>query len=306
MRPDGTVDLAGSLTRELVEETGLHESDYTVSDGWIVVQRWPTVAMMRLVTLKVPAEEGAERIRALIAASIEPELKDVRIVRGTDDIDPRYHAAFPAIVLRVGLRSAIAVSALGGLDHAHGLGVASGRARGLSPVDLLLDPSVDRGADVPHRQIVRHDGPITIDLALTPASTRESEPRRCYVGRAGGGGRGCRLVTGGKSESPNERGKDRQASRAASMTWFDALCLSHPDKRRACCGQEGRLGKIVRPRALPERRSIVRNVRSVAVFPRLLEDWVAMFIVSHSALKNCPASAAASARLLGLLLLSRP
>jgi hypothetical protein len=88
MRPDGTVDLAGSLTRELVEETGLHESDYTVSDGWIVVERWPNVAMMRLVTLKVPAEEGAAKIRTLIAGQKLPELKDVRIVRDTHDIDP--------------------------------------------------------------------------------------------------------------------------------------------------------------------------------------------------------------------------
>ncbi|MDF2813758.1 MAG: hypothetical protein K0S56_4789, partial [Microvirga sp.] len=37
-----------------------------------------------------------------------------------------------------------------------------------------------------------------------------------------------------------------------------------------------------------------------------LEDWVTMSIVSHSALTICPASAADRARLLGLLLLSRP
>jgi 8-oxo-dGTP pyrophosphatase MutT (NUDIX family) len=88
LRADGSVDLASSLTRELVEETGLHESDYTVSDEWIVVQRWPTVAMMRLVNLDVPADEGAARIKGLIARQSEPELKDLRIVRGPGDIDP--------------------------------------------------------------------------------------------------------------------------------------------------------------------------------------------------------------------------
>ena len=57
--PDGTVDLAGSLTRELDRGDGLHEAEYIVSDEWIIVHRWPTVAMMRMVTLNVPAEEGA-------------------------------------------------------------------------------------------------------------------------------------------------------------------------------------------------------------------------------------------------------
>src|SRR3712207_7852651 len=39
LRPDGTVDLATSLTRELAEETGLEEGDYRVDDEWIIVQR---------------------------------------------------------------------------------------------------------------------------------------------------------------------------------------------------------------------------------------------------------------------------
>ena len=88
LRPDGAVDLATSLTRELHEETGLLEGDYRVEDGWIVVQRWPTVALLREVTLPMTAEEGAQAIRASIAAQREPELQDVRIVRGPDDIDP--------------------------------------------------------------------------------------------------------------------------------------------------------------------------------------------------------------------------
>lgn len=88
LRPDGTVDLATSLTRELAEETGLAEGDYRVDDEWIIVQRWPTIALLRMVTLPVTAEEGAAIIRANIAAQDEPELQDVRIVRGPADIDP--------------------------------------------------------------------------------------------------------------------------------------------------------------------------------------------------------------------------
>lgn len=89
LRPDGTVDLAMSLTRELAEETGLQEGEYHVDDEWIVVQRWPTIALMRMVTLPVTAEEGAAMIRANIAKDPEPELQDVRIIRGKADIDPK-------------------------------------------------------------------------------------------------------------------------------------------------------------------------------------------------------------------------
>ena len=88
LKSDGTVDLATSLTRELAEETGLGDSDYHVDDEWIIVQRWPTIALLRMVTLPMTAEEGAALIRANIAKESEPELEDVRIIRGMEDIDP--------------------------------------------------------------------------------------------------------------------------------------------------------------------------------------------------------------------------
>jgi 8-oxo-dGTP pyrophosphatase MutT (NUDIX family) len=88
LKPDGTVDLATSLTRELAEETGLEEGDYRVDDEWIIVRRWPTIGLLRMVTLPVTAEEGAAKIRANIARQHEPELQDVRIIRGPEDIDP--------------------------------------------------------------------------------------------------------------------------------------------------------------------------------------------------------------------------
>jgi len=87
LRPDGTVDLATSLTRELAEETGLAEGEYRVDDEWIIVQRWPTIAFLRMVTLPVTAEEGAATIRANISRQKEPELQDVRIICGPEDID---------------------------------------------------------------------------------------------------------------------------------------------------------------------------------------------------------------------------
>jgi 8-oxo-dGTP pyrophosphatase MutT (NUDIX family) len=87
-KPDGTVDLAASLTRELTEETGLQAGEFHVDDEWIIVHRWPTIALVRMVTMPVTAEEGAATIRANIAKEHEPELADVRIIRSTDDIDP--------------------------------------------------------------------------------------------------------------------------------------------------------------------------------------------------------------------------
>lgn len=87
LRPDGTVDLAESLTRELIEETGLRDGEFHVDDEWIIVQRWPTIALLRMVTMPVTAEEGAALIRANIAKESEPELQDVRIVRSVDDIN---------------------------------------------------------------------------------------------------------------------------------------------------------------------------------------------------------------------------
>jgi len=87
LRPDGSVDLATSLTRELIEETGLQENEFQVDDEWIVVRRWPTVAFLRMVTLPMTAQEGAALIRANIAREEEPELQDVRIIRGVEDID---------------------------------------------------------------------------------------------------------------------------------------------------------------------------------------------------------------------------
>ena len=87
IRPDGSVDLAGSLERELVEETGLPDDAYVIREPWIVIRVWPALALVRYVALRETAEEAARRIRASIGTQVEPELSDVRIIRGVEDID---------------------------------------------------------------------------------------------------------------------------------------------------------------------------------------------------------------------------
>ena len=94
LRPDGTVDLAASVVRELEEETGLKPAGYRIADRWIVVQRWPAVALLRPVFLAEPAEAAAERIRGNIAGQDEPELADVRVIRGPADVDERSMPVF--------------------------------------------------------------------------------------------------------------------------------------------------------------------------------------------------------------------
>ncbi|HEX2553841.1 MAG TPA: NUDIX hydrolase [Microvirga sp.] len=107
LRPDGTVDLAGSVTRELAEETGLVPDPAAVADHWIVVRQWPAIAFLRPVVFAEPAEALAQRIRDAVAAQGEPELAGARVIRGPADID---EAAMP-MFLRTFFRWAFAEQA---------------------------------------------------------------------------------------------------------------------------------------------------------------------------------------------------
>jgi len=86
--PDGTVDLAGSVMRELIEETGLAAEDVAITDRWTAVFAGARTAMMREVRAPGSAEAVRDRIRAFLATESAPELADVHIVRTPDDIDP--------------------------------------------------------------------------------------------------------------------------------------------------------------------------------------------------------------------------
>jgi 8-oxo-dGTP pyrophosphatase MutT (NUDIX family) len=85
---DGRLDLAGSVAREVAEETGLTDADYAAAQ-WHAVPAGPRLALMRLLAAGEPASELQARIRAHIACDTNPELADVRVVRGPDDFDPR-------------------------------------------------------------------------------------------------------------------------------------------------------------------------------------------------------------------------
>lgn len=87
LRADGTVDLAGSVLRELEEETGLTEAEVMVGEGWDAVITPGRVAFMRPVTIPLPVEEARALMLSRIATQAEQELDDIVILRSAADCD---------------------------------------------------------------------------------------------------------------------------------------------------------------------------------------------------------------------------
>lgn len=83
-----TVDLAGSVQRELSEETGLSADDVEAAPGWHAALAGPRVAVFKLLNAKLTAPLLRERVLEHMASEPKPELADIRIVRGAADIDP--------------------------------------------------------------------------------------------------------------------------------------------------------------------------------------------------------------------------
>jgi 8-oxo-dGTP pyrophosphatase MutT (NUDIX family) len=85
----GKLDLDDSLRRELMEETGIEIATLDVAPGWNFLRDRGFLALMKQVT----ARENADALRSRIMRNLEndsqPEFCDIRIVRGTDDLDPR-------------------------------------------------------------------------------------------------------------------------------------------------------------------------------------------------------------------------
>jgi 8-oxo-dGTP pyrophosphatase MutT (NUDIX family) len=83
-----TVDLLGSVLRELEEETGLATQDFSVAPDWTAVVRGPRLALMKAVAAGRPAEDLRQAVLGHLAGETRPELADVRIVRSPADFDP--------------------------------------------------------------------------------------------------------------------------------------------------------------------------------------------------------------------------
>jgi hypothetical protein len=94
---DGAVDIAGSVAREVEEETGLTPADYRAGAHWDCVVSGAAIAMIRMLNVDVPGEELRARIEANLARQRQPELSAIHLVRDAGDLTasmPRFVTAF--------------------------------------------------------------------------------------------------------------------------------------------------------------------------------------------------------------------
>ena len=94
---DGMLDVAGSIQREISEETGLGAADYTMDTHWTCVFAGPSIAMIRILRVDMPGEALRARVEAHLAGETKPELRAVHLVRTRSDLVPampRFVSAF--------------------------------------------------------------------------------------------------------------------------------------------------------------------------------------------------------------------
>jgi 8-oxo-dGTP pyrophosphatase MutT (NUDIX family) len=91
------VDIAGSVARELEEETGLTPADYEMSPHWDCITAGSAIALIRILDVAMPGDALRARIEANLARQKQPELSAIHLVRARGDIStsmPRFVAAF--------------------------------------------------------------------------------------------------------------------------------------------------------------------------------------------------------------------
>ncbi|MFD2181469.1 NUDIX hydrolase [Rhodoplanes azumiensis] len=82
---DGVVDFAGSVVREIFEETGIDAEAYTAGP-WALVPAGRLLAVVRLLEARASTAALCETARAHIAAEAAPELARVVAVHGPADL----------------------------------------------------------------------------------------------------------------------------------------------------------------------------------------------------------------------------
>jgi len=83
---DGAVDLAGSVLRELEEETGLRADEVSCDPGWTIVFEGARIACMKTVRANMDADALVARIEGFLRAQADPELSGLHVARGPSDL----------------------------------------------------------------------------------------------------------------------------------------------------------------------------------------------------------------------------
>ncbi|WP_028350282.1 hypothetical protein [Bradyrhizobium murdochi] len=94
---DGAVDISGSVTRELEEETGLAPGEYDSEPHWHCFYTGSALAMIRVLRVNMPGDALRERIERNLASQRQPELSAIHVVRSARDLNsamPRFVTAF--------------------------------------------------------------------------------------------------------------------------------------------------------------------------------------------------------------------
>jgi 8-oxo-dGTP pyrophosphatase MutT (NUDIX family) len=88
------VDIAGSVVREVEEETGLTGADYRAAGHWDCVVSGSAIAIIQILESDLTGTGLRSRIEANLAAQTSPELSAIHLVRHISDVTP----ATPAYV----------------------------------------------------------------------------------------------------------------------------------------------------------------------------------------------------------------
>lgn len=94
---DGMMDVAGSVAREVEEETGIPPSDYRAAPDWTCIEAGALNAMIRILDVDLPGEALRAKIQANLARQAAPELAAIHLVRARADLSqamPRFVTAF--------------------------------------------------------------------------------------------------------------------------------------------------------------------------------------------------------------------
>jgi hypothetical protein len=94
---DGIVDIAGSVAREVEEETGLTAADYRADDPWYCVVSGAAIAIIRILNVAMTGEALRRKILANLTTHQSPELSAIHLVREAGDFTramPRFVTAF--------------------------------------------------------------------------------------------------------------------------------------------------------------------------------------------------------------------